>query len=193
MQRSQLRGPGCRLARHWSPRVALHTEDGFEIDRQRHTLHDDTRHAVAELIGSPCHVGSIVHPPDVEIVLQDTLIPELIARDHEKALLHIPHRAAVRVPIVLTDAIDGAGHARPVGHCFVRPAASCRSASSSLGGPPGRSAVISSDHTTNFARRALPNAVESGQSTASRLRPITSRPTRGVLWRASNVYQRPPT
>jgi len=74
-----------------------------------------------------------------------------------------------------------------------RAAASALSASSSAGGPPGRSAVISSDHTVNFASFALPYDVESAQSTASRPRPITTRPTRGVLCRASNVYQRPPT
>jgi hypothetical protein len=53
---------------------------------------------------------------------------------------------------------------------------------------PGTSSVT----TSNFASRHAPKLVEIATSVASRPRATTMRPMRGALWRASNVYQRPP-
>ncbi len=53
-------------------------------------------------------------------------------------------------------------------------------------------AAISSVTTLNCASRAGPNAVEIATSVASRPVAIRMRPMRGVLWRASTVYQWPP-
>ena len=48
--------------------------------------------------------------------------------------------------------------------------------------------------TTSKRLRVLrPNAMVIGTSQASRPRAMTTRPMRGVLWRASKVIQRPPT
>src|SRR6516165_12645615 len=51
--------------------------------------------------------------------------------------------------------------------------------------------VTSSVMTLKFARVQGPKEVTIAASVASRPRAIKMRPTRGVLWRASNVYQRP--
>jgi MFS family permease len=53
-------------------------------------------------------------------------------------------------------------------------------------------AATSSVITANFASLKGPNEVTIATSVASRPRAIGMRPIRGVLWRASNVYQRPP-
>ena len=57
--------------------------------------------------------------------------------------------------------------------------------------PPGV-ATTSSVMTVKPLNVAGPKMVESATSVASRPRAITTRPMRGLLWRASNVYQRPP-
>lgn len=43
-------------------------------------------------------------------------------------------------------------------------------------------------HTVNPVKVVLPNDVVRATSTASRPRPISTRPIRGSLWRASSVY-----
>ena len=63
--------------------------------------------------------------------------------------------------------------------------------------PPtnGRSGIqavtTSSVITLNSASRVCPKLVDRATSVASRPRAIRMRPMRGLLWRASNVYQRP--
>lgn len=63
--------------------------------------------------------------------------------------------------------------------------------------PPGaadrgaRYAPTSSATTLKPASLAAPKLVESATSVASRPRAMSTRPIRGVLWRASKVYQRP--
>ena len=94
-----------------------------------------------------------------EIVLQQDLIAVAVGRDHDESLMQVPDRTRVRVAVVLPDAEHGVLDPGPVGpdvQGLARAAASALSASSSAGGPPGRSAVISSDQTVNLARRALP-------------------------------------
>ena len=54
------------------------------------------------------------------------------------------------------------------------------------------SSVTSSVTTLKPASVQGPNEVTIATSVASRPRAIRMRPMRGVLWRASNVYQRPP-
>jgi hypothetical protein len=59
--------------------------------------------------------------------------------------------------------------------------------------PPGRETpATSSVNTLKPASFPGPNEVTIATSVASRPRAIKIRPMRGVLWRASNVYQRPP-
>jgi uncharacterized protein (DUF2235 family) len=52
-------------------------------------------------------------------------------------------------------------------------------------------ATTSSVTTLNPASRAAPKLVDSATSVASRPRAMSTRPIRGLLWRASKVYQRP--
>lgn len=52
-------------------------------------------------------------------------------------------------------------------------------------------ATTSSVTTLNPASRVMPKLVESATSVASRPRAMRMRPIRGLLWRASKVYQRP--
>ena len=52
--------------------------------------------------------------------------------------------------------------------------------------------MTSSVITSKPARVHGPNEVTIATSVASRPRAIKMRPMRGLLWRASNVYQRPP-
>ena len=52
---------------------------------------------------------------------------------------------------------------------------------------------VSSAHTAIRSRAASPNVVTMATSTASRPRPIGTRPMRGVLKRASSVHQRSPS
>src|SRR5688500_9032449 len=191
--RAAEREPRRRSKSARSRRVALDLEDGLKVDRAFHPRDLQVGDAVAVLIPDPAHLGLALVSADLQLVLEDALIAARLGRDHDQSLLDVPDRCCVGVAVVLPDPVHATGHARPVGHGSGCAAASWRSASSSTGGPPGRSAVISSDQTTNFASRAEPKAVESAQSTASRPRPMTTRPTRGVLCRASNVYQRPPT
>src|SRR5579863_2490650 len=59
---------------------------------------------------------------------------------------------------------------------------------------PAASLVVgtaSSAHTVIFARRGEPYVVTIATSSASRPRPISTRPIRGSLLRGSNVHQRP--
>src|ERR1017187_6001273 len=51
--------------------------------------------------------------------------------------------------------------------------------------------TASSAHTVIFARRGDPYVVTIATSSASRPRPISTRPIRGSLLRGSNVHQRP--
>lgn len=53
-------------------------------------------------------------------------------------------------------------------------------------------AGIWSVHTVNPVKVVLPNEVVRATSTASRPRPISTRPIRGALWRASSVYHASP-
>src|SRR5437762_189849 len=190
----RLGAPGWRV-QQCRGRCALEPEDGLEVDRLGHAVRDDAGDAIPELVALPGQPVVALGPADGEVVLEQALPQLEVARNHDEALMEVPDRSGVGVPVMLPHAKDGAPYVRPVwtAQDRARAAASALSASSSRGGPPGRSAVISSDHTVNFASRAFPYAVESAQSTASRPRPITTRPTRGVLWRASNVYHRPPT
>ncbi len=60
------------------------------------------------------------------------------------------------------------------------------------GGRTGIQAVTTSSVITlNSASRVCPKLVDRATSVASRPRAIRMRPMRGLLWRASNVYQRP--
>src|SRR3954470_17118626 len=56
----------------------------------------------------------------------------------------------------------------------------------------GSALTISSVTTVNFFSVFGPNVVLIGTSAASRPRAMSTRPMRGVLCRASNVYHRPP-
>ena len=56
--------------------------------------------------------------------------------------------------------------------------------------PPAAAGTRSSAHTLNVFRTCGPKVLISGTSVASRPRATTMRPMRGLLWRASNVYQR---
>jgi hypothetical protein len=56
----------------------------------------------------------------------------------------------------------------------------------------GAAHVTSSVNILNFVRAHGPNEVTIATSVASRPRAIRMRPTRGLLWRASRVYQRSP-
>jgi hypothetical protein len=58
--------------------------------------------------------------------------------------------------------------------------------------PGGGTPMTSSVNTLKPASLPGPNEVTIATSVASRPRAIKMRPMRGVLWRASNVYQRPP-
>src|SRR5258707_15765019 len=106
-----------------------------------------------------------------------------VGRDHDQALLHIKDGAGIDVPIVLADGVGDRIHLAMLS------AASSSSASSSEG---GASPVTSSDHTVIEFSRLLPYCVVSATSMASRPRPITTRPMRGTLCRASKVYHRSP-
>ena len=58
--------------------------------------------------------------------------------------------------------------------------------------PPWVARGTSSVSTINCSNLFAPNAVVIATSTASRPRVIRTRPMRGVLWRGSNICQRPP-
>jgi len=70
---------------------------------------------------------------------------------------------------------------------LVRPAATAARPAA----PRPQLATTSSVTTLNPASRVSPKLVESATSVASRPRAMRMRPMRGLLWRASKVYQRP--
>ena len=43
-----------------------------------------------------------------QVVLEEALVPMHVPRDHHEALMQIPHRCRVRVPVVLPHAEHGA-------------------------------------------------------------------------------------
>jgi Quinolinate synthetase A protein len=85
------------------------------------------------------------------------------------------------------------GLSRPVGPVDARGLGLCDPSSIERGYALVESAdVTSSVNTLKPASMHGPNEVTIATSVASRPRAIKIRPMRGLLWRASNVYQRPP-
>ena len=162
--RSQVCEPLRVGAPRWRVRAAgrggaLEPKGRLEVDGPRHPVRGHARHAVAELIALPAHAVIALGPAHREVVIEERLSAPPVARDHHESLPEIPDRAGIRVPVMLAHAEHRAldtGPVRAAVQGWARSAASAASASSSWGGPPGRSAVISSDQTVNFASRAFP-------------------------------------
>src|SRR5919202_5126456 len=108
------------------------------------------------------------------------LVPEAVRRHYHQPVVELADRGRIVVAVDLLYQVGRVSHPLPlhtavVDHLRVRAPIHCGSA-----------------HTCSVWNLAGPHVVIIATSRASRPRPITTRPIRRRLLRASNVHQRPP-
>src|SRR5439155_255534 len=111
-----------------------------------------------------------------EVAIRAALIAKTRGRYHDEAMVQIGDWVRVLVPKLLPQPVGRAPDSRPVDGGWIDHAASATSA-----------------HTFIERKAAGPKVVIIATSSASRPRPIRTRPTRRALLRGSNVHQRPPS
>src|SRR6266851_5768874 len=168
-------------------------EARFKIQRMLHALCLHAMHAIAKAVGLPEDLERAGRAAHLEVERQQRLIAVAVGWDHHQSLLHVLDRAVVDVAVVVAHSVHRLWCLRthPVRLRLDASAASSSSASSFRGGV---ASVLrtSSAQTFMVSRRLEPYWVAMATSTASRPRPMTTRPMRGTLWRASKGYQRSP-
>ena len=150
--------------------VELITYDGATVDPAPRNEHLGYRMIALE-VEDMDRAAAYLKTKGVDIVWGPRIAPAYARRDPRPQRL--PHRTAPVVPLTKASAAVRAGHGIAARYS-------------------GQGAATSSVHTEKLLSVFGPKVVLIATSAASRPRAINTRPMRGMLLRASNVYHRPP-